>query len=152
MIRSLQSIVLSATVSTITIAVAADSPPRKVNSVKRCCSSTSGSSSTMKSASTVARREAQQAGERDRQHEQVDHQQVEREQPDRLVEVVLVDVLDHRDLELAGQEQDRHAGEAGQREPVGEAEAGAGEGQELAVARGDRLVEDVAEAVEQARR
>ena len=55
MIRSLQSIVLSATVATITIAVAADRPPRKVNRVSRCRCSTIGRSSTMKSASTVPR-------------------------------------------------------------------------------------------------
>ena len=142
--------VLSATVSTMTMAVAAERPPRKVNSVSRCCCSTIGSSRTMKSVSTSPRGEAQQAGERDRQDEQVDHQEVEREQPDRLVQVVLVDVLDHRDLELARQEQDRHPGEAGQREPVGEGQTGALEGQEGAEAGVDRLVEDVAEAVVEA--
>ena len=72
--------------------------------------------------------------ERDRQDEQVDHQQVEREQPDRLGQVVLVDVLDHRDLELARQEQDREPGQAGQREPVGVGQPGALEGQQVAEA------------------
>ena len=75
---------------------------------------------------------AHEPAERDRQDEQVDHQQVQREQPDRLGQVILVDVFDHRHLELARQEQDREPGQAGERQPVGVGQAGALEGQEVA--------------------
>ena len=50
----------------------------------------------------------QQPAERDRQDEDVDREHVQRKQPDRLVEMLLVDVLDHGDLELPRQEHDRH--------------------------------------------
>jgi hypothetical protein len=47
------------------------------------------------------------AAEGDREDKKVDGQQVKREKPDRLVQVFLVDILDHRDLELPGQKHDR---------------------------------------------
>ena len=58
-----------------------------------------------------------QPGERDRQHEHVDREQVQRKQPDRLHDMALVDVLDHADLELARQEQDRHHRQEDERRP-----------------------------------
>jgi hypothetical protein len=51
--------------------------------------------------------EVQAAAEGNREHEQVDGEQVERKEPDRLGQMVLVDVFDHHDLELARQKQHR---------------------------------------------
>ena len=54
-----------------------------------------------------AARERQQAGDRDRQHEQVDQHQVEREQPGGAPDFRLVVVFDHRHVKLARQQQHR---------------------------------------------
>ena len=77
-----------------------------------------GRVSTNVSASTLPSREVQQAAEGDGQHEDVDEQKIEREQPDRLLDVPLVDVLDHEHLELSRQDDDRHHREQGQRDPA----------------------------------
>ena len=84
--RSLQTMVESAIVSTITMPVAAESPPTNTNSARTSCWWAIGSVSTKVSASTP-RAEEQQPAERDRQDEDVDQQQVEREEPDRLSQV-----------------------------------------------------------------
>ena len=97
----------SAIVSTITIPVAADRPPRKTASASSGRPSAIGNARTNVSASTVAAGKVQQSAERDRQHEQVDREHVQREQPARLGDVPLVDVLDDGDLELPRQAQDR---------------------------------------------
>jgi hypothetical protein len=60
--------------------------------------------------------EMQQAADGDRDHEDVDQQQDSRNDPGGAAQVLLVDVLDHRDLELARQEDHRqhrqqHVGE-----------------------------------------
>ena len=78
----------------------------------------------------IARREVQHAGQGNRQHEDVDQQQVQREQPDRLAQVLLIDVFHHRDLELAWQQHDREHGENGERPPTAIAVAGVGHGHE----------------------
>ncbi len=97
----------------------------------------------------LALREMQQAAERDRQHENVDRQHVEREQPDRLVEVLFVDVLDHRDLELARQEHDRHHREDSEPDPARVAAGDAAErSHHVAQLRVEgRAIEQIAEAV-----
>ena len=64
--RSLQTIVDSAIVSTITMPVAADSPPMNTNSASASCFSAIGSVSTNVSGSTP-RPEVHDAAERDRQ-------------------------------------------------------------------------------------
>ena len=66
----------------------------------------------------AAVRKPQQAAECDRQHEDVDRKHINRKQPDRLIEVLLVEVLDHRDLKLARQEHDGHHGENREPDPV----------------------------------
>ncbi len=52
-------------------------------------------------------RKGQQAGDRDRDHEQVDQHEIEREQPGGAPDLVLVVVFDHGDVELARKQQDR---------------------------------------------
>ncbi len=71
----------------------------------------------------AAAREMEQAAEGDRQHEDIDKQQIEGKQPDRLLDVPLVDVLDHEHLELSRQYEDRQHGEQGERDPAGVAGA-----------------------------
>ena len=56
----------------------------------------------------AAGRKSQQAGQRDRHHEQIDQHQIDREQPDRALDLVLIVVLDHRDVKLARQQNDGH--------------------------------------------
>ena len=75
-------------------------------------------------------RELQETAERDRQHEHIDQQEIEREQPDRLLDMPLVHVLDHEDLELPRQHDDRRHRDKRQRYPAGIAARGA-EGEEL---------------------
>ncbi len=58
------------------------------------------------------------AAERDRQYEDVDREHVDGEQPDRLLQMVFIDVLDHRDLKLARQEHDREHGQDRQPDPA----------------------------------
>ncbi len=76
--------------------------------------------------------ERQQAGHRDRQHEQVDQHEIEREQPGRALDLGLAVVLHHRDVELPGQHQDRderqqrHGGEGCQRRLAGQYGRGVG--------------------------
>ena len=55
----------------------------------------------------LAGREGEQAGDRDRHHEQVDQHQVDREHPARALDLALVVVLHHGDVELPRQQQDR---------------------------------------------
>jgi hypothetical protein len=66
----------------------------------------------------AAVRKVQQPAERDRQHEHVDRQHVQGEEPDRLVQVHLVGVLDHRDLELPRQEHDGEHRQDGEPDPA----------------------------------
>ena len=93
--------------------------------------------------------EVEPAAERDRQHEDVDRQHVDGEQPDRLQQVLLVDVLDDCDLELARQEHDRQHRQHGEPHPARVAAGNAFERRqqrcELRSRGGAR--EDVAEAV-----
>ena len=55
----------------------------------------------------LAVRECQQAGHRDRHHEQIDQHEVEWKEPGRAPDLAFIVVLDHRDVELAGQQNDR---------------------------------------------
>ena len=50
----------------------------------------------------------QQAGKRDRHHEQIDRQQIERKQPGGALDLAFIVVLDHRHVELPRQQDDRH--------------------------------------------
>ncbi|MFK4583896.1 hypothetical protein ABIF83_007373 [Bradyrhizobium ottawaense] len=54
-----------------------------------------------------AEREGDEAGERDRDHEQIDGDEIEREQPARAADLGIRGVLDHADVELARQQHDR---------------------------------------------
>ena len=65
----------------MTMAVAADRPPTKATMVSSSEPLCRGSASTNMSLSTIARRKRQQAGERNRHHEEVDQHQIERKQP-----------------------------------------------------------------------
>ena len=78
-----ETMIASATHSTITIAVAADRPPMNTATVNSGEPPASGSASTNMSLSIAAHRKHDQPGERDRDDEQVDGDQVEREQPAR---------------------------------------------------------------------
>ena len=79
----------------------------------------------------------------------VDREHVDRKQPDRLLQVLFVDVLDHRDLELARQEHDGEHRQDRQPHPArvaaGDALERGEQRRELRCRRGAR--EDVAEAV-----
>jgi hypothetical protein len=55
-----------------------------------------------------AGREGQQAGDRDRHHEQIDQHQVDRKQPGGAPDFIFVVVLDHGDMKLARQQDDGH--------------------------------------------
>ena len=55
----------------------------------------------------LAAREGHQAGDGDRHDEQVDQHQIDREHPARALDLALVVVLDHRDVELPRQQKDR---------------------------------------------
>ena len=88
--RSLQTMVESAMVSTITMPVAADRPPMKTSSASSLPASPPSAASARRCRHPRCRRKMQHAAEGDRQHEHVDRQHVEREQPDRLVQVLLV--------------------------------------------------------------
>ena len=81
--RSLLTMVDRAMVSTITMPVAAESPPMKTASASQGVPKAIGRVSTKVSGVDAAVREGQQARHRDGDDEQVDQQQVEREQPDR---------------------------------------------------------------------
>ena len=91
---------------------------------------------------------AQDAGQGDRQHEQVDRQEVAGQQPARLAQMGLVEVLDHRHLELAVEEQEGQAGQGGDQEPVGMSGAAALHGERRAVRQVRGLPQHIAEAVE----
>ena len=60
----------------------------------------------------------------------------------------LVEILDHRHLELAVEEQEGEAGQGGDQEPVRMSGAAALHGQRRAVRPGRGLPEHIAEAVE----
>ena len=100
-----------------------------------------------------AAREQQQPAERDGQDEHVDEEQVEREQPDRPAEVVLVHVLDDRDLELPREKHEREHRQEREERPGPPASArrrGAGELAQPGRCAGE--AEDVAEAAVDAKR
>ena len=135
-------------VSTITMPVDADRPPMKARSASSGCCCAIGRVSTKVSASTLPPGKLHQPAERDRQHEDIDRKQIERKQPDRLVEMALVDVFHHRDLELARQEHDGEHRQKGQRGPARVIAAFAAEhGQGIELRHGGRAAKDVVEAV-----
>ena len=55
----------------------------------------------------AAARESEQAADRDRHHEQIDHDQIERKQPSGAADLRLALVLDDGDVELPRQKHDR---------------------------------------------
>ena len=83
--------IASATVSTITIAVAADKPPMKAAIVKSRSLRRQRQRQHEHVAVDAARREGQQAGERDRHHEQIDQDEIERKQPGRAPDLGLAE-------------------------------------------------------------
>src|ERR1700722_18055108 len=104
---SLEIITDNATHSTITIAVAADRPPMKTPRLSSGGVSLDRQRQHIHVAVDGAERKADQAGERDRDHEQVDGDQVERKQPARPADLGIAGILDHADVKLAGQQHDR---------------------------------------------
>ncbi len=96
-----------------------------------------------------ARREVQHSAEGDRKHEDVDRQHVERKHPRGASQVPLVRVLDHRHLELPGQEDDGEHREHREPDPARVAPRSPSQGrhQRLEVGPGGRLREDVAQTV-----
>ena len=111
------TMIASATHSTITMAVAADRPPMNTATVNSGEPPACGSASTNMSVSSGAHRKHDQACERDRDDEQVDGDQVQREQPPRPADFQLTGVFHHADVELPRQQHDgeereqRHDGE-----------------------------------------
>ena len=103
----LDTMIASATHSTITMAVAADRPPMNTATVNSGEPPASGSASTNMSLSTATHREDDQSGERDRDDEQVDGDQVEREQPARPADFDLTGAFHYADVELPRQQHDR---------------------------------------------
>src|SRR5262245_64693230 len=63
-------------------------------------------------------RRSSDLAQRDGQDEDVDEQQIEREQPSSPRQVVLADVFNHRDLELARQQHDRQHGNEDEGPPI----------------------------------
>ena len=101
----------SATESTITMAVAADSPPTKASSVMTSAPADSGSASTNMSASNEPLGRHHEPGCRNGHHEQVDQHEIDRKQPGGAADLLLGVVLHHRDVELARQQHDAHQAE-----------------------------------------
>lgn len=95
----------AATVSTITMPVAAETPPRKTS--RACSRGPAGERQGEHEVVGVdpAVGEEQAPGEGDRQDEEVDRQHVEGKEPGRLAQMLFVDVLDHRHLELRGRKR-----------------------------------------------
>ena len=104
---SFDTMMASATVSTITMAVAADRPPTNASDGEDARSGLQRQRQHEHVAVDLAGREGQQAGDRDRHHEQVDQHEIDREHPARALDLALVVVLDHGDVELPRQQQDR---------------------------------------------
>ena len=104
---SFDTMMASATVSTITIAVAADSPPTNAGEREQLGAGAQRQRQHEHVAVDVAAREGQQAGDRDRHDEQVDQHQIERKQPGGAADLGFAVVLDHGDVELARQQHDR---------------------------------------------
>ncbi len=89
-----------------------------------------------------------QSGEGDWQHEDIDRQQVQGKQPDRLGQMVLVDVLHHTDLELSRQKQDRQHRQENQRRPGAIGAGRTAEGQQLVnIGQLRGPIEDIGETV-----
>ncbi len=79
--RSFDTMMASATDSTITIAVAADKPPMKAAMVKKRRIHRQRQSQHEHIAVDTARRKGEQARQRDRHHEQIDQHEIKRKQP-----------------------------------------------------------------------
>ena len=92
---SLDTMMASATDSTITMAVAAERPPTNAISVIRLGMGRERQRQHEHVAVHVAERKIQQAGDRDRQHKQIDEHQIEREQPGGAADFGFAVVLDH---------------------------------------------------------
>ena len=97
----------SATHSTITIAVAADRPPTKTAMLSSGEFALDRQRQYVHVAVDGAERKGDEAGERDRNHEQVDGDQIERKQPARAADLRGAGVLDHADVKLPRQQHDR---------------------------------------------
>ena len=104
--RSFDTMMASATDSTITMAVAADNPPTKGRHGEERRIGVKRQRQHEHVAVHLPGREGQHAGERDRHHEQVDQHEIEREQPGRALDLGFVVVLDHRDVKLPWQQHD----------------------------------------------
>ena len=114
---SLEIMMASATLATITMAVAAERPPMKAISVIAELPAARGSSSTKRSASTLVA-ERQQARRGDRHDEDVDGDEIGGKQPGRAADLAGAVVLHHRDVELPRQQQAGDEAEQGLREPA----------------------------------
>ena len=103
----LDTMIASATHSTITIAVAADRPPMNTATVRQRRAAGERQRQHEHVAVDAAHRERDQPCERDRNDEQVDGDQIEREQPARAAHLDLARALHHADMELPRQQHDR---------------------------------------------
>ena len=106
MTMSFDTMMASATDSTITIAVAADRPPMKATSVNNSECARSGSASTNMSPSVRPRRKCQQASQRDRHHEQIDEHEIGGKHQGGAANFGLAAVLHHADVKLPRQQHD----------------------------------------------
>ena len=104
---SFETMIESATHSTITMAVAADRPPINTPTLSSGALPSIGSASTYMSLSTAPNGKVIRPGERDRNHEQVDGDQIQRKQPARPADLGVAGILDHADVKLARQQHDR---------------------------------------------
>ena len=103
---SFDTMIASATDSTITMAVAAERPPMKATRANSSECALSGSAEHEHVAVHAAGGKRQQARGRDRHHEQIDQDEVEREQPRGAADLSLAVVLDHGNVELPRQQHD----------------------------------------------
>ena len=145
--RSFDTMVLSATVSTMIMLVAADSPPRKANSASAFPSLRQRQGQDEHIGVHRAGLEMHQTGRRNRQHEQVDQQHVEWEQPERPAQMHLPDVLDDYHLELARQADDNRHGQQRDGDPASVAQGRLGGQQAGDLRMFRRSGEQVGEAV-----
>ncbi len=109
----------SATLSTITMAVAADRPPMKAAMASEVAAVEQRQRQHVEVAAGGAADE-HDACQRHGQHEEVDGDQVERKDPGRRAKLFLRTVLDDHHVELAGQHDDGEAGKRRHHQPGAE--------------------------------
>ena len=119
MTRSLETVIASATLSTTTIPVAADRPPSMVVSARTCAPALSGSASTVRSRSIAPSEKVSRPAIASGATNRLMSDEIGREQPGGAGDVGATAALDHADVELARQQQDRQRRQQRRRQPVG---------------------------------